>query len=148
MGGQGPWIHRVIVEPNGSDHRGSSYITWVTKTGRIITHNTKYIHGTPISAEEYLYEQIRKATGQLESVQVLPTESDGPFRKQVQDHSVGVTKMESKHLWKRGKKKGNTLPLQPGMSIHNECTKRNTPPTRQIGNTGHGYNNNNYYYYY
>ena len=53
------------MEDHGSDHRESTYTTWVTKTGRIITHNIKHICATPISVEQYLHDQIRKATGQL-----------------------------------------------------------------------------------
>ena len=42
------WMHGVTVKPNRSDNRGCSYTIWVTKTGRIITCNTKHIQATPI----------------------------------------------------------------------------------------------------
>ena len=35
------------------------------KTGRLITHNVRYIHRTVISMEKYFQEQIKKGTGHL-----------------------------------------------------------------------------------
>ena len=66
----------VIEEPNGSNHRGHSYTIYITRTGRISTQIVKHIHATPISAEQYLYKQIRKAACQLEGVQEVPNEAD------------------------------------------------------------------------
>ena len=72
----GLWVHSIIVEPNGSDHRGSSYTIQITKMGRIITHDVKDICAMPISAEQYFPEQLRKTTGQSEDMKVIPTEAD------------------------------------------------------------------------
>ena len=102
-------MHRSIVDPNGIDHRGHSYTAWVIRTGKIITDSIMHIHATPISVKQYLCEQIRKTTGQLEDVQAVPTEGGELSEQQVQDHRTGVHKAESKHLKKRGKK-CNTLP--------------------------------------
>ena len=91
------------VEPNGSDHMGCSYSISVTKTGRVITHNTKYMHATPISVEEYLQEQISKATGQLEGMQAAPTKVDELPRQQMQDHRMGVMQGWIQALEEKGK---------------------------------------------
>ena len=58
---QGPWTHGVIVEPINDDHRECSYAIQVTKTGRLITQNSKHICSTSITAEEYLCDQIKKS---------------------------------------------------------------------------------------
>ena len=60
VGRWGPWTHGIIVEPNGSDHRIHSYTIQVTKIGRRITYNVKPIWPTTISAEQYLWKQIKK----------------------------------------------------------------------------------------
>ena len=59
---------RVILEPNESDHRGHSYTIQVTKTKRLIMHNTKNIYPIMISTGQYLWQQIEKATIQFEDV--------------------------------------------------------------------------------
>ena len=38
-----------------------------------------------MSTEQYLCDQIRKVTSQLEGVKAKPMEADGPSRQQVQD---------------------------------------------------------------
>ena len=55
-----PWMHRVIKEPNSSDHRRRSYIIRVTKIGRLITQNIRHICSTPVTTEKYLWGQIKK----------------------------------------------------------------------------------------
>ena len=71
-------MHRVIVEPNGSDHRWHSYTIWVTKTDRLIMCSTKHIQGMTILTEQHLWEQIKMAVGWLEGVfmQAIPAEVD------------------------------------------------------------------------
>ena len=64
----GLWINRVIKEVNGNNHRGWSYIIHVTKIGRLITQNMRHICSTPITMEQYLQEQIKKAFGWLEDI--------------------------------------------------------------------------------
>ena len=61
-------MHWVIEETNGSDHKGQLYIIWVTETGRLITWNMTYICSTPVTMEQYLCEQIKKAAGQMEDI--------------------------------------------------------------------------------
>ena len=55
-------MHGVIEEANGADSKGQLYIIWVTKKGRIITQNMKYICSTSLTSEKYLHEHIKKAT--------------------------------------------------------------------------------------
>ena len=73
----GPYTHGMIVEPNGSHHRGFSYTIQVTKTDRLITHNTKCKHVTTISSEHYLWEQIKEVALNLEDIfmQAVPLEA-------------------------------------------------------------------------
>ena len=59
----GPWMHRGIDEANDSDNKEQLFMIWVTKTDRLITQNTKLICSTPITTEQYLDEQIKKAVG-------------------------------------------------------------------------------------
>ena len=64
----GPWMCGVIKEANRGDQNGRSYVFRVTKTGRLIILNTRHMHNTPINTEQYLQEQIKKGTGQLEDI--------------------------------------------------------------------------------
>ena len=64
----GPWMHRIIKQLDNNDHNGRFYIVRVTKTGRLIMHNTMPICNTPISTEQYVWEQTKKETGQLEDI--------------------------------------------------------------------------------
>ena len=57
-GDGGPWTHDMIVEGHSADHNGWSYIVRITKTGRLITFNTRFIQKTPIMTEQYLRKQI------------------------------------------------------------------------------------------
>ena len=50
----GPWIHSVVEEANGTDHQRQSFIIRVMKGGRLIMHNMRHIHSTPITTEQYL----------------------------------------------------------------------------------------------
>ena len=56
-------MHGVMEEANGSDHNEQSFTIWVMKTGRCIMQNTKDIHRTPITTEQYFHEQIKKVAG-------------------------------------------------------------------------------------
>ena len=57
-------------------------------TGRMIMQNTKHRHSTPITTDQYLDEQIRKAAGQLEDIflQAVPLEHS----RVLKPHMVGT----------------------------------------------------------
>ena len=61
-GDEEPWMHGVIVRPNNF-HRGCYYTILVMKTGRLIMQNSKHIHGTTITSEEYLCKRIKRHQG-------------------------------------------------------------------------------------
>ena len=56
----GLWTHSVVEEANSTDHHGWSYIIRVTKIERLIICHTRHIYSTPITTEQYLWEQIEK----------------------------------------------------------------------------------------
>ena len=56
-----------------------------------IIHNTKHIWPTTISAEQYLWEQIKKATGWLEDVIMQTAEMNGPPKLWVNDYREEIT---------------------------------------------------------
>ena len=62
------WMKGIMEEMNGPGHQGQSYITRVMKMSRLIRHNIRYICNTPVTTEQYLQEQIKKGTGQLEDI--------------------------------------------------------------------------------
>ena len=101
-------MHGVKVVPNESDYRGHSYTIWVTKMDKIIIHNTKNIHTMPLNAEQYLCEQIRETTGQLECIKAITTEADEPPRPQAWDYRAGITQAKTKQV----ESKGNISPMQ------------------------------------
>ena len=72
----------------------------VTKMGRLITQNTEHIQATDVSAEQYLCDQIRKATGLLEDRQAIPSETERPPRQQVQDNETEAMVGQSRHVRK------------------------------------------------
>ena len=51
----GSWMHRVIEEASSSEHNQRSYIVRVMKTDRLMTWNTRYLHNTPITTQQYLW---------------------------------------------------------------------------------------------
>ena len=59
----GPWTIGIITAANNSDQTERSYIIRVTKMGRLMTWNTRHTCSTPITTEQYIWEQIRKGTG-------------------------------------------------------------------------------------
>ena len=56
------WTHGKKVGNRECNHNNQSYIIWVTKTGRTITRNSKHIKAKPITAEQYLQDQLDKHT--------------------------------------------------------------------------------------
>ena len=56
-------MYGVIEEANSSNQKGWSSVIWVMRRGRLIAQNTKQIYSTPITTEQCLLEQIKKATG-------------------------------------------------------------------------------------
>ena len=46
-----PWMQGVIAETNSTDTNGQSYVIRVTKIGKLITCNTRYICKTLIMAK-------------------------------------------------------------------------------------------------
>ena len=57
-GDGGPWTCGIIEEANNNYHNGKCYVVTLTKTGRLIMQNTRHICNTPITTEQYLWEQI------------------------------------------------------------------------------------------
>ena len=47
-------MHRLVEEANSTHHNGQSYIIRVTKIGKLITCNMRYIHKTLLTTEQYL----------------------------------------------------------------------------------------------
>ena len=46
------------------DHNNNNklYMMHITKTGQIVTRNRKHIKETPITAEQYFWDQVNKTT--------------------------------------------------------------------------------------
>ena len=57
-----PWTHGTVVDKGDHNHHNRSYKIQVTKTGRITTHKRQHIRPTPITAENYLCNQVNKHT--------------------------------------------------------------------------------------
>ena len=68
MEDDGLWTHGVIVEGNSEDHNEQTYKVRVTKTGRLITHNTRHLQKTPVATEQYLRQQTAKGNGHQEDI--------------------------------------------------------------------------------
>ena len=77
----GPWMHRVIEEANKIDHNGRSYTNRVMNTGRLIMQITRHICSTPITTQQYLWEQTKR-TGQLEDIfmKTIPVNHSGMLK--------------------------------------------------------------------
>ena len=58
----GPWAHGTVV--GGGDHNCNNtlYMINITKTGQLITRNSKHLKATPITAEQYHQDQLSKIT--------------------------------------------------------------------------------------
>ena len=54
----GLWTHGTVVGGGDHNHNNRSYTIRITKTGHIITRNSKHIKTTPITAEQYLRDQF------------------------------------------------------------------------------------------
>ena len=44
----GLWMEGLIAVANSADHNGWAYIIRVTEIGRLIIHNTRHTHKTPV----------------------------------------------------------------------------------------------------
>ena len=53
--GGGLWTHGTMVGRGYHNHNNRSYIIYITKTGHVITRNSKHIKVIPIMAEQYLW---------------------------------------------------------------------------------------------
>ena len=53
----GLWTHGTVVGRGDHNHNNRSYTIRVTKTGCIITRNSKHIKTTPITTEQYIRDQ-------------------------------------------------------------------------------------------
>ena len=60
----GPWIHQNIVRPGSEKLNGRCYKVWMMKTGFVITRTKSYVTVIPISALEYLRNEMMKPTRQ------------------------------------------------------------------------------------
>ena len=55
----GPWwTHGTIVGAGSHNHSNGSYTITITRIGHIVTRNSKHIKTTPITAEQYLRDQL------------------------------------------------------------------------------------------
>ena len=54
----GLWTHGTVVGRGDPSHKNRSYTIRVTKIGCIITRKSKYIKAKPITAEQYLRDQL------------------------------------------------------------------------------------------
>ena len=66
----GPWTHGTIEGNGNQNHYGRSYHICIPKTDRLVTQNRQHIKPIPISAEQYLWDQLHKhiRTDPLESI--------------------------------------------------------------------------------
>ena len=80
----------IIKEPSNSDHNRRSYIVTFTKTGRLVIQKTIHIGHTPITTGQYLWEQIKKGTGQLEGIfmKTMPVEQDAIIFSRLTDTDI------------------------------------------------------------
>ena len=109
VGGWGLWTKGIILEPNESDHhRGHSYTIWVIKMGILLMHIMKHIWPTSISTEQYLQEQMKKATGQLGNVFMQVSEVNGPLKLQNSDCRMEITLGQTQTCDEKGVNKGST----------------------------------------
>ena len=85
-------MYGVIEEANSSDHKGDCTSSW-PQTSRLITWNMKHIYSTPITLEQYLCEQVKKAAGQLEDIfmQVVPLEPNRIPKPHTTDNKTYIT---------------------------------------------------------
>ena len=58
----GPLIHGTVVGRGDHNHSNRCYMIRISKTGYVVTSNSKHIKATPIIAEQYLRDQINKNT--------------------------------------------------------------------------------------
>ena len=58
----GPWTHGTVVGRDDHNHGNRSYTIRLTKTGCIINRNSKHIKAKPITAEQYLRDQLTQHT--------------------------------------------------------------------------------------
>ena len=56
------WTHRTIVGAGDHNHNNRSYTIRITRTGYIVTRNSKHIKTMPITTEQYLRDQITQHT--------------------------------------------------------------------------------------
>ena len=54
------WTHGTTVGKGGHNHNDRSYTIHVTKTGLVITRNSKHVKPTEITAEQCLWDQLEK----------------------------------------------------------------------------------------
>ena len=56
----GPWTHGTVEIKGDHNHNDRSYTIWVTRTGWLITSNSKHVKPTQITAKQYLWDQLAK----------------------------------------------------------------------------------------
>ena len=57
-----PWTHGTVVGRGGQNHNNRSHVIRISERGQIVTRNSKHIKATPITAEQYLRDQINENT--------------------------------------------------------------------------------------
>ena len=53
-----PWTHGTVVGRGDHNHSNRSYTTRLTKMDHLINRNSKHIKTTPITAEQYIKDQL------------------------------------------------------------------------------------------
>ena len=56
-------MNGTIIEHDSGDYSDKSYRICITCTGKIVTRSTRYSKETPITAEQYLRDQVTKSSG-------------------------------------------------------------------------------------
>ena len=58
----GQWTHGTVVGRGNHSHSSRSYMIRISKTGWVVTRNSKHIKPTLIATRQYLRDQITKNT--------------------------------------------------------------------------------------
>ena len=55
-----PWTYGTVVGRGDQNHNNRSYMTRISKTGQIVTKNSKHIKAAHIKDKQYLQDQIKQ----------------------------------------------------------------------------------------
>ena len=54
--------HETVVGRSDQNHNNKSYMIRISNTGQIVTRNSRHMNAIPITAKQYLRDQINKNT--------------------------------------------------------------------------------------